>query len=53
MEFEFDPVTSASNLRKHGIDFVQAQSLWQDPRIGLHHDACGSSAHHLRQKSTR
>ena len=31
MEFEFDPVKSASNLRKHGIDFVDAQSLWQDP----------------------
>ena len=31
MEFEFDPVKSASNLRKHGIDFVDAQALWQDP----------------------
>jgi uncharacterized DUF497 family protein len=24
MEFEFDPVKSASNLRKHGIDFADA-----------------------------
>jgi uncharacterized protein len=31
MQFEFDPVKSASNLRKHGIDFVDAQSLWLDP----------------------
>ena len=31
MEFEFDPLKSASNLRTHGIDFVAAQSLWQDP----------------------
>ena len=31
MEFEFDSVKSASNLRKHGIDFVDAQALWQDP----------------------
>jgi hypothetical protein len=31
MQFEFDPVKSASNLGKHGIDFVQAQELWQDP----------------------
>jgi uncharacterized DUF497 family protein len=31
MEFEFDPVKSASNLRKHGIDFVDAQALWRDP----------------------
>jgi uncharacterized protein len=31
MEFEFDPAKSASNYEKHGIDFVQAQELWQDP----------------------
>jgi uncharacterized protein len=31
MELEFDPVKSASNLGKHGVDFVQAQELWQDP----------------------
>ena len=31
MEFEFDPVESASNREKHGIDFVQARELWQDP----------------------
>ncbi len=30
MEFEFDPVKSASNLKKHGIDFVRAQELWED-----------------------
>lgn len=30
MQFEFDPVKSASNLRKRGIDFVDAQSLWLD-----------------------
>ena len=29
--FEFDPVKSASNLVKHGIDFVEAQILWEDP----------------------
>ena len=31
MDFEFDPDKSASNQRKHGIDFVGAQSLWLDP----------------------
>lgn len=31
MDFEFDPVKSAANLAKHGIDFVTAQVLWQDP----------------------
>ena len=31
MQFEFDPAKSASNLAKHGVDFVQAQALWLDP----------------------
>ena len=30
-EFEFDPVKSLSNKDKHGIDFVEAQELWNDP----------------------
>lgn len=30
MEFELDPAKSAANLEKHGIDFTQAQQLWQD-----------------------
>ena len=28
--FEFDPKKSKSNLEKHGIDFVDAQAIWQD-----------------------
>lgn len=31
MDFEFDPAKSAANLEKHGIDFVGAQALWNDP----------------------
>ena len=31
MEFEFDKRKSESNKRKHGINFVEAQALWQDP----------------------
>ena len=31
MEFEFDPAKSESNREKHGIDFVEAQELWDDP----------------------
>ena len=31
MEFEFDPQKSASNKRKHDIDFLEAQALWDDP----------------------
>ena len=28
MEFEFDPKKNASNLERHGIDFIDAQDLW-------------------------
>jgi hypothetical protein len=31
--FEFDEKKSQSNLRKHGIDFVEAQLLWLDPDL--------------------
>ena len=30
MEFEFDPVKSASNKVKHEMDFIEAQALWLD-----------------------
>ena len=30
MEFEFDPRKSRSNKKKHGIDFDEAQALWDD-----------------------
>jgi hypothetical protein len=30
MPFEFDPRKSASNHTKHGIDFEQAQQIWDD-----------------------
>ena len=32
-KFEFDPNKSDINLAKHGIDFVEAQQLWQDPDL--------------------
>jgi len=31
VEFEFDSEKSAANTTKHGIGFVQAQALWDDP----------------------
>ena len=31
IEFEFDERKSASNLEKHGIDFIDGQLLWLDP----------------------
>lgn len=29
--FEFDEKKSQSNLKKHGINFVDAQLIWEDP----------------------
>ncbi len=31
--FEFDAAKSESNRTKHGIDFVDAQALWNDPML--------------------
>ena len=30
MEFEYDPIKSQHNRKKHGIDFREAQILWKD-----------------------
>ena len=31
MDFEFDKRKSQVNKKKHGINFVEAQALWEDP----------------------
>ncbi len=33
MEFEYDPDKSLRNRGKHGIDFDEAQALWNDPDL--------------------
>ena len=33
MKCEFDAVKSSANKSKHGIDFVDAQALWDDPLL--------------------
>ena len=33
MDVEFDPLKSAANKAKHGIDFLDAQALWSDPAL--------------------
>ncbi len=33
MKFEFDLSKSSSNRNKHGIDFEEAQALWDDPDL--------------------
>ena len=30
MEFEFDTKKSEVNKKKHGINFIEAQALWED-----------------------
>jgi len=32
-QFEYDDKKSASNLKKHGIDFAAAQELWLAPDL--------------------
>ncbi len=31
--FEFDNNKNVSNKTKHGIDFIQAQAIWDDPDV--------------------
>lgn len=33
ISFEFDPTKSETNRTKHGIDFEEAQDLWNDPML--------------------
>lgn len=33
MDFEFDTNKSEANKKKHGIDFIEAQALWDDPDL--------------------
>jgi uncharacterized DUF497 family protein len=33
MNFEYDPEKSRINREKHGIDFEEAQRLWEDERM--------------------
>jgi uncharacterized DUF497 family protein len=33
MKFELDPKKSTANKNKHGIDFIEAQALWEDPDL--------------------
>ncbi|MDT8438067.1 MAG: BrnT family toxin [Wenzhouxiangellaceae bacterium] len=33
MDYEYDEAKSRSNLKKHGIDFLDAQAWWKDPGL--------------------
>src|SRR5579864_1911925 len=54
-DLELDPTKSAANKAKHGIDFVEAQAIWNDPdrlaRIAMKKQSVSSrSAAHGRAK---
>jgi uncharacterized DUF497 family protein len=36
VQFEFDPGKNDGNKAKHGIDFVEAQTLWKSKHVLLH-----------------
>ncbi len=33
MQFEYDQRKSAANREKHGVDFSEAEALWDDPDL--------------------
>ena len=33
MSFDYDPEKSTANKAKHGIDFDEAQTIWDDPLL--------------------
>ncbi|MCC5842590.1 MAG: BrnT family toxin [Opitutales bacterium] len=33
--FEFDPAKSRANRAKHGLDFIEAQKLWEEPTLAF------------------
>lgn len=47
MEFEWDPVKSSANKRKHGIDFEEAQALWDSPTLRAETRAGNDDVRHL------
>ena len=37
MRFEFDPAKAATNLKKHGVSFADAEGVFFDP-LGIHQE---------------
>ena len=38
MECEWDPAKAASNFRKHGVPFEEAETVFDDPRVIVRYD---------------
>ena len=46
MRFEWDPVKAASNIRKHGVSFDEAVSVFKDPLAFIFDDITHSEQEH-------
>lgn len=46
MRFEWDPTKAASNIRKHGISFDEAVTVFKDPLAFIFDDAIHSEQEH-------
>jgi uncharacterized DUF497 family protein len=69
MDFEYDSKKSLLNKEKHGIDFIEAQNIWDDPEcvmipartknepryliIGMYNGKIWSAIFTLRNKKIR
>ncbi len=47
IHFEFDPAKSASNQTKHGIDIIEAQTLWQGEHVVLPANVAGGEIRYI------
>ena len=46
MRFEWDPAKAASNIRKHGISFDEAVTVFKDPLAFIFDDTAHSEQEH-------
>jgi uncharacterized DUF497 family protein len=47
LNFEFDPIKSQFNKTKHGIDFTEAQEIWEDENLILIRARCTDELRYL------
>ena len=48
MEFEWDPAKAKANVRKHGVTFVEATTIFDDPASRLRWDKAHESPIEVR-----
>ena len=46
MRFEWDPAKAASNIRKHGVSFDEAVTVFKDPLAFIFNDIAHSEQEH-------